>query len=72
MSKVKSVEEIKRENALEAAKPVERDVEQCVYCGLVGEMNLHVLDGEDVKQTLTFHDSACYNAYEKEQGHIET
>lgn len=50
----------------------EREVEQCAYCLEVGEMNLHVLDGDDVNDTLAFHDSVCFNAYEKEQGHIES
>lgn len=61
----------KRKEALNAVKPTPRKKEVCFYCGLEGEMNLHILDGNDVKNTLAFHDSACFNAYEKELGNIE-
>lgn len=66
-----SVESKKRRDALTAAKPKKRDVEQCAHCGLVGEMNLHTTDLEDkpgaVEVRMAFHDSACYNAWVKEQ-----
>lgn len=64
----------KRKEALEAAKPQERNIEQCAHCDTVGEMNFHVTDQEDGKDAViqTFCDSACYNAHEKELGHIET
>lgn len=61
----------KRKDALEAAKTASRDAEQCTYCSEVGEMNLHTTDlediGEAVEVKMAFHDSACYNAWMKEQ-----
>lgn len=61
----------KRKDALEAAETASRDAEQCLYCGKVGEMNLHTAEREDVEGAKevkrAFHDSACYNAWVKEQ-----
>jgi len=67
----------KRKNLLkEKLKKPSREVEQCDFCQSIGEMNRHVTELENkvgAKEVKwCFCDNLCMNAWEIEQGHVET